>query len=524
MPGSRVLGGRYELASLIGRGGMADVYLGQDQVLGRPVAVKVLSPQYTGNGDFVERFRREAKAAAALSHPNVVGVFDTGSDDGTHYIVMEYVKGKTLAQAIKADAPLLPRRAAEIAEATATALAFAHKVGIVHRDVKPGNVMLTTSGEVKVMDFGIARAASSDSLTQTASVMGTASYFSPEQAQGKVADPRSDIYSLGVVLYEMLTGRLPFTGETAVAVAYKHVQEAPRPPSDLAPDVPAGLDAIVMKCLAKNPANRYQTADELRDDLHRFRLGQPVLATPLLAAAPTQVVPAGPTATAVMPAGPTGAEREPATPKRKGWVPWVIVGVVVVALAVALFFIARSLNGTSTQQVTVPDVTGMQLSSAQFQLKQAGFKTAIFERIASDSVPADHVISYSPKGKQPVGATIQLTVSKGVGSVAVPGVICLTQQTGESLLTNAGFSIVVAGTAPNPRCGDTTGVISQQKPGAGKTAAAGSVVQIWLISPAPTTPPPTTPPPTTPPPTTPPPTTPPTTPPPTSPGSPSPPA
>ncbi|TMK98775.1 MAG: serine/threonine protein kinase, partial [Actinobacteria bacterium] len=239
---------------------MAQVYLGTDRVLGRNVAVKVLGPEFARDDSFVTRFRREAQAAAALTHPNVVGVFDTGSDDGTHFIVMEYVQGKTLAQVITEDAPLLPERAAEIAEAASTGLAFAHKQGIIHRDVKPGNIMLTPAGDVKVMDFGIARATTSDSITQTATVLGTATYFSPEQAQGARVDARSDIYSLGCVLYEMLTAQPPFSADTAVAVAYKHVQENPVPPSALNPDVPASLDAIVMKCLGKNPDNRYQSA------------------------------------------------------------------------------------------------------------------------------------------------------------------------------------------------------------------------------------------------------------------------
>src|SRR5204863_3181074 len=229
--GPRLLAGRYEIQRLLGHGGMAEVYLGTDRVLGRQVAVKVLGPQFARDATFVARFRREAQAAAALNHPNVVSVYDTGSDDGTHFIVMEYVRGKTLSDVIREDAPLLPERAAEIAQGVAQALAFAHKGGIIHRDVKPGNIMLTPTGDVKVMDFGIARATSSESLTQTATVLGTATYFSPEQAQGEPVDARSDVYSLGIVLYEMLTGRPPFNGDSAVTVAYKHVREQPVLPS-----------------------------------------------------------------------------------------------------------------------------------------------------------------------------------------------------------------------------------------------------------------------------------------------------
>src|SRR6266508_3456174 len=245
MADQKVRGGRYEIDAMLGPGGMAEVYLGTDRVLGRQIAVKVLGSQFSKDNSFVTRFRREAQSAAALNHPNVVSVFDTGSDDGTHFIVMEYVKGKTLSQVIREDAPLMPERAAEITQGVAQALAFAHRAGIIHRDVKPGNIMLTANGSVKVMDFGIARATTSESLTQTATVLGTATYFSPEQAQGSAVDARSDIYSLGVVLYEMLAGNPPFSGESPVTIAYKHVKEEPVPPSRLNLDVPAGLDAKI---------------------------------------------------------------------------------------------------------------------------------------------------------------------------------------------------------------------------------------------------------------------------------------
>src|SRR5438552_9057602 len=233
-----ILASRYALDGLLGHGGMADVYHGTDQVLGRQVAVKVLGRQFARDQSFVARFRREAQAAAALNHPNLVSVFDTGSDDGTHYIVMEYVAGATLAKVIRDEGPLPADRAASIALAVARALAFAHRAGLVHRDVKPANIMLSSDGAVKVMDFGIARTTNGESLTQTAAVLGTATYFSPEQAQGEAVDARSDIYALGCVLFEMLTGHPPFSGENPVAVAYKHVQEEPPHPSDEARGVP----------------------------------------------------------------------------------------------------------------------------------------------------------------------------------------------------------------------------------------------------------------------------------------------
>ena len=304
-----MLGERYNVDRSVGRGGMAQVYEGTDTVLGRTVAIKVLAPQYARDEAFVARFRREAQAVARLNHPGVVSVYDTGSDDGVHYIVMEYVPGRTLAQVLEQEGRLQPERAAEIARSVAQALAFAHSAGIIHRDVKPGNIMLGSSGGVKVMDFGIARALSSQTLTQTATVLGTASYLSPEQAQGEALDARSDIYSLGVVLYEMLTGRPPFSGDTPVAVAYKHVREDPVLPSTLAPEVTPDLEAIVMKAMAKNAANRYATSQEMAEDLDRYLQGEPVMATPLLPGTDTMVIGRTDEGTAVLP-GPLAAQEE----------------------------------------------------------------------------------------------------------------------------------------------------------------------------------------------------------------------
>src|SRR5438093_2069009 len=280
--GQRVLADRYELSDRLGSGGMAEVHLGRRRVLGRTIAIKTLLTQFSSDPSFIARFRREAQSAASLNHPQIVRVYDTGSHDGTHYIVMEYIEGRTLRDIIREEGPLLPERAAEIAADVCAALSFAHQHGIVHRDVKPANIMLTKAGSVKVTDFGIARAMTGDTVTQTAAVLGTAQYFSPEQAQAAPVDARSDIYSLGVVLYEMLTRQVPFTGSSPVAIAYKHVKEAPVLPSRLNPDVPPALEAIVMKAMAKNPDNRYQSAQEMREDLLRALHGRPVEATPVL--------------------------------------------------------------------------------------------------------------------------------------------------------------------------------------------------------------------------------------------------
>ena len=491
MPDQKVLAGRYELEGVLGHGGMAEVFLGTDRVLGRRIAVKVLSDRFARDDSFVARFRREAQSAAALNHPNVVSVFDTGSDDGTHFIVMEYVQGKTLAQMIAEDAPILPERAAEIAESVAGGLDFAHRQGIIHRDVKPGNIMLTPSGDVKVMDFGIARATTSDSITQTATVLGTATYFSPEQAQGARVDARSDIYSLGCVLYEMLTAQPPFTADTAVAVAYKHVQENPVPPSALNPDVPATLDAIVMKCLAKNPDNRYQSAEELRQDLARFLAGRPLMATPILPLAPTEVVERTARPTSVLPATATGAVEKP-----RRWAAWAILGLILALLVTGLVLLAVNLLSSSSDLVTVPDVRGKTLRIAENILENRGFKAEPAGRQQS-TFPKGTVADYDPKQAK-VGDTIRLFISTGgpVQKVTVPDIVCEPLDQALTRLSGAGFQPQVAGTSDNPNC--QPGDVSKTDPPGGAQLKAGATVQVFTVpqpSPSPTTPspPPTTP-------------------------------
>src|SRR5438477_3219185 len=257
----RVFSNRYEIEREVAQGGMAEVYLARDQLLDRPVALKALFPEYAREPSFVERFRREAQAAANLNHPNIVSIYDWGQESGTYFIVMEYVEGRSLRELIHTEGTIEPGQAADIAAEIASALAFAYRSGVVHRDVKPGNVLLTESGTVKVTDFGIARAGTSDGLTQTGSVMGTATYFSPEQAQGLPVDGRSDVYALGVVLYEMVTGVAPFTAESPASVAYKHVREEPTTPSRIVHDIPGALDRIILTALAKDVALRYESAE-----------------------------------------------------------------------------------------------------------------------------------------------------------------------------------------------------------------------------------------------------------------------
>jgi beta-lactam-binding protein with PASTA domain/tRNA A-37 threonylcarbamoyl transferase component Bud32 len=409
-----LLGGRYRVEEELGRGGMARVFRGTDTVLGRPVAIKILAPQFAEDANFVTRFRREAQAAARLNNPHVVGVYDTGSDDGIHFIVMEYVEAKTLADFLAGGSRILPDRAIELAESVCEALAVAHAAGIVHRDVKPANIMVARDGSVKVTDFGIARlTTSADTVAQTAAVLGTASYLSPEQAQGQPVDQRSDLYSLGAVLYEMVAGQPPFSGDTAVAVASKHVLEQPVPPSQLNPDVSPELDAVIMKALAKNPANRYQTAQEFRADLERAHLGRPVEATPLLPeAATTQAVPK-PEPTAVL------SPSQPAGDGRRRWWIGALIGVLIAAvLGGGLYLLATGLlrdNNPVVAQVAVPPVTGLKLAEARAKIEDAGLKVATpIDRVEDSSVEPGTVLEQSPEAGAEVdeGSEVTLTVAE----------------------------------------------------------------------------------------------------------------
>ena len=282
MTDAEVLAGRYELNEVLGTGGMALVYRGTDRILHRTVAVKVLADPYAGDPVFVERFRREARSAGGLNHPGIVAVYDTGSDGDRHFIVMEHVDGRTLAETMRDDGRSSPRQTAHIVGQVASALAYAHENGVVHRDVKPANIMVTAAGDAKIMDFGIARATTGEPLTQTAAVMGTATYIAPEQAEGKPVDPRTDVYALGATMYQMLTGRPPFEAGTSVAVAAMHVHDAPEPPTSIDPSIPAPLEAIALRALQKDPEARYQSAQDMRTDLDNFLEGEPLTGAPEL--------------------------------------------------------------------------------------------------------------------------------------------------------------------------------------------------------------------------------------------------
>ncbi|GAC1410771.1 MAG: Stk1 family PASTA domain-containing Ser/Thr kinase [Actinomycetota bacterium] len=439
----QVLAGRYEISQRLGLGGMAEVFLGKDRALGRPVAVKTLLPQFAHDPSFIARFRREATSAASLNHPNIVSVYDSGSEDSRHFIVMEYVDGHTLKDVIREEGPLLPERAAEIAAEVCSALQFAHSHGIVHRDVKPANIMINSRGEVKVADFGIARAASGESVTQTATVLGTAQYFSPEQAQASHVDARSDLYSLGVVMYEMLTRQVPFSGASPVAIAYKHVKEDPIPPSRLNADVPASIEAVVMKSLSKNPDNRYQSAQEMRQDIERAIRGLPVNAprvmTPAEQTAVISSMGAGDDTVMLRRIQTTRTTAQP-LPRRRG------AGIALLAL-IALGMIAIiiwalvSLLPKTTSTVAVPSVIGLTVPDAQKTLTKAGFKTTLGQAEPSATVPPGKVVRTDPIAgtKLPSNASVVIIPSAGKSKVSVPVLVGLSRADAQAAIAKAGL-------------------------------------------------------------------------------------
>ena len=460
----RVLGGRYELGSPLGRGGMAQVRRARDTRLGRQVAVKLLRIDLAGDPTFQARFRREAQASAGLNHPNIVAVYDTGEETDPEtgvsvpYIVMELVEGHTLRELIRDGRKILPDRALEFTAGVLDALAYSHRAGIVHRDIKPANVMLTNTGRVKVMDFGIARAVADTSatMTQTAAVIGTAQYLSPEQARGETVDARSDIYSAGCLLYELLVGHPPFRGDSPVSVAYQHVREAPVPPSELDPMVSDDMDAIVLKALAKDPADRYQSASEMRDDINRLLNGQavhavtPTAATvPAAAAATTRLLPsseptpATTTAAALEETGATVPQRavDDGAAKRRGWIWGLVAFLVVVALGVGTYLVMNP--GSRVETVAVPNVTDRSRDLAESMLDEAGLQVTVKEVTGSDDATVGRVIGQDPIAGVNVekGSTVTIEVNVGPKKATIPtDLVGQTAKAAEAALEDLGFS------------------------------------------------------------------------------------
>jgi eukaryotic-like serine/threonine-protein kinase len=483
----RLLGGRYELDGIVGRGGMAEVFRARDIRLDRIVAVKTLRDDLARDQTFQARFRREAQSAASLNHPSIVAVYDTGEDmvgsTPVPYIVMEFVDGRTLRDLLRDDRRLLPERALEITDGVLRALDYSHRNGIVHRDIKPGNVMLTRTGEVKVMDFGIARAVSDAqaTMTQTAQVIGTAQYLSPEQARGERVDARSDLYSTGCLLYELLTGRPPFTGDSPVAIAYQHVREQPVPPSRVDPDIPGWADAIVLKAMAKDAGDRYQSAGEMRNDIQRALSGVPV-AAPALAPGYPGTRRMGP-ATAM--AGPTGAipaydygpEDQPPPGGRRRW-PWIVAVLVALLIAAGLIFGFKYISG-SGGNIAVPQVNGLTLKAAETDIANAHLISAVKTK-ASSSTPKGHVITTSPPNGKfvPKNSTVTLFVSTGPGKVTVPDVRGKSVSAAANTLTAMNLQVrevSVSSTAPSNE-------VVRESPPAGSLVNPGTSITLYYSS------------------------------------------
>ncbi len=460
-----VVDGRYRVVARIGSGGMADVWCAEDLQLGRRVALKLLHGRFADDREFVERFRREASSAAGLQHPNVVSIYDRGEWDGTSYIAMEFVDGEPLKALIDREGPLEPARAIDLTIQVLRAARFAHRRGIVHRDLKPHNVIVDGEGRAKVADFGIARAGASD-MTETGSILGTAQYLSPEQAQGHAVSARSDLYSIGVLLHELLTGRVPFDGDSAVTIALKHVAETPVPPSRIDPRVPPALDAVVLRALAKDPEERFADADAFIAALEAARAG---------AAAPPQ----GPATSAFgavsaaaappLAADPAAPDRPEPARRRPIW-PWVLGGLLlagVVAAAVVLL--------TRTETRAVPRVVGAERASAARRLRDEGFRVA-FDTVRSPR-PVDEVIQQSPGpgADAEVGSVVSLSVSGGPGRAPVPDVQGLAEAAAERRVERAGFRSRVRRVAD----GDVpAGQVVRTTPPGGTSVTRGSTITI----------------------------------------------
>lgn len=492
MEEQHVLGGRYVLKDRVGAGGMASVYRAQDQVLDRTVAVKIMLPQYAGDATFAARFKQEAKAAAGLSSPYIVGVYDWGKDGDTYYIVMEYLRGTDLKSGVRSHGALDPQKVAQIGSQICGALSVAHKHEIIHRDIKPQNIMVLPDGNIKVMDFGIARAKNSH-LTQDNNVLGTAHYVSPEQTRGQELGPTSDIYSLGVVMYECATGQVPFDGDDAISVAMKQVSEIPVPPSQMNPGVDPALERIILKCMEKDPANRFQSADELREVLNSYIAGRAVDVPE-----PTRVIPgAAPTnllnshtqvmAKAAAPGQTAAAARvglsdsyagtgEEKRGMGKGKVAAIVIAAIVLIAAAA--FAITNLIGNSAAGVNVPNVMGMTQDEAQSQLEESGFTVKVEEQYSTDN-DKGKVIDQTPKGGTTAdkGSAVTVVISQGaepVKTVSVPDLDGMTQSEAEAALKAANLT----GKATEVENDDVdAGTVFWQSQDAGTTVDEGTEIE-----------------------------------------------
>jgi eukaryotic-like serine/threonine-protein kinase len=499
--------GRYRILRKLGSGGMANVYLAEDEELGRRVAIKILNDRYANDDLFIERFRREAKSAAGLSHPNIVSIYDRGEAEGTYYIAMEVIEGRSLKELIMTRGALPIGVAITNEKQLLEALRFAHRHGIIHRDIKPHNVLVSADQQVKaneprlkVTDFGIARHGPSQ-MTEAGSIMGTAQYLSPEQARGAPVTAASDLYSAGIVLYEMLTGKVPFTGDSAIEIAMKHVNELPAPPSALRPEISPELDQVVLRSLAKDPADRYQTAEEFIEDLERVEAGLPIsrttstAATALLAGAAagaatgeaTELLGESPTRVVAPPPPPQTPRRPPVYPpaspydepprRRRRWVPWLFVALLIVAAALAGWWAYNQIQDQLKESapVGVPLVEGLERDLAVQRIEDAGLEAEVVEQPSTEE-ERGFVVEQSPREGTQVskGSTVTITVGTGPTQVEVPALVGLTYEAAVDALNEAGLKpkrVNVFSQRP-------VGRVSGQNPKAGEQVDEGSEVEV----------------------------------------------
>lgn len=484
MSTTKILAERYEVGELLGYGGMAEVRLARDTRLGRDVAVKILRSDLARDQTFQARFRREGQSAAALNHQAIVAVYDTGTDPSTTpptpFIVMEYVEGQTLRDLLRSKGRLEPHEAMRIVAEMCAALDFSHRGGIVHRDVKPGNVMITPAGRVKVMDFGIARAVSDTqaTMTATAAVIGTAQYLSPEQARGEPVDARSDVYAAGCVLYELLTGSPPFVGDSPVAVAYQHVRENPVPPSQVRPEISRELDAITMKALSKNPANRYQSAAAMQDDLERALRGEKIAATPVMT---EQERTALISTTPPVPPELGDDDLHDGEPAKKPvrTRTWVLLGALLVAAIVAAFLIIPNLGKDEPVQVSVPSVAGLSEEEATARLESAGLKVGDVTETVSTIDQQGRIVGQNPSSGSAVdrGSTVDLEIGSGPAQRTIPGdIVGKTQEEVTAALTAEGLQV----TAVQQDAPQAAGTVVNSSPAPGTAVPEGSTVTIFV--------------------------------------------
>ncbi len=489
----RVFDNRYEVVRALGSGGMAEVYLANDRILGRQVALKVLSARYAHDAQFVERFRREASSAASLNHPNIVQIYDRGEAEGTYYIAMEYLDGRSLKEIILKYAPLSPDLVVSVSVQILEALRFAHRRDVIHRDIKPQNIIVDSEGRVKVTDFGIARAGSASTMTEAGSIIGTAHYLSPEQAQGQPVEAASDLYSLGVVMYEMATGKLPFDGDNPVGIAMQHAHERPVAPRTITPDIPENLEGVILRSLGKHPIERYLTAQAMLADLRKVQDGEPVSAPAAFLEEATQVMAPAAVAAAAQPTQvrPKGAERAQSLPepfygegprRRSVW-PWILVIILLLALGGGAYAVFSNWNSAAAETAIVPGVVGTSQQNAKKAIDAAGFDFKVEGEQPSADVAAGDIARQDPEEgtELALGERVSVWVSSGEGKVEVPNVVGKTQVAATQQLMALGLKVVPKEETVKDQ---KVGTVVRQSPGEGEQVDAGATVTIVVVAPS----------------------------------------